>query len=181
MKLVFLGPPGAGKGTQAKVIAKELHIPHISTGDIFRENIKNKTELGIKAQEYNDKGMLVPDEITNEMVKLRLQDDDCSNGYILDGYPRTLPQAEFLKNVQDIDKAVYFKLSDEISMQRMIGRSKESNRTDDNIDIIKNRIVVYKKQTQPLIDFYTKEKLLLEIDASPSVEEISKITLSKLE
>jgi len=181
MKLVFLGPPGAGKGTQAKLISEKLHIPHISTGDIFRENMKNKTELGIKAKQIVDQGELVPDEITNAMIQERLNNGDCKKGYVLDGYPRTVPQAYFLDRIQDINKTVYFYLSDEIVIQRLMNRGKQSGRADDNIEVIENRIEVYKEQTQPLIDFYKKKELLLEIDASPSIKEIFNEVIVKLE
>ncbi len=174
MKLVFLGPPGAGKGTQAKILSYKLGIPHISTGDIFRENIKNKTELGKKASEFSDKGLLVPDEVTNAMVQERLKRDDCSKGYILDGYPRTIPQAKFLDQIQNIDRVVYFYLGDKTTIERMLNRAKDSNRIDDTEEVIKKRIKVYKKQTQPLIEYYKKKGILLEIDAKPSIEEISK-------
>ena len=180
MKLVFLGPPGAGKGTQAKLISEKLHIPHISTGDIFRENMKNKTELGIKAKQIVDQGELVPDEITNAMIQERLNNGDCKKGYVLDGYPRTVPQAYFLDRIQDINKAVYFYLSDEIVIQRLMNRGKQSGRADDNIEVIENRIEVYKEQTQPLIDFYKKKELLLEIDASPTIEEIFEKVMRQL-
>jgi len=180
MKLVFLGPPGAGKGTQAKLISEKLHIAHISTGDIFRENMKNKTELGIKAKQIVDQGELVPDEITNAMIQERLNNGDCKKGYVLDGYPRTVPQAYFLDRIQDINKAVYFYLSDEIVIQRLMNRGKQSGRADDNIEVIENRIEVYKEQTQPLIDFYKKKELLLEIDASPTIEEIFEKVMRQL-
>jgi len=130
MKLVFLGPPGAGKGTQAKVISEKLNIPHISTGDIFRENINNQTDLGKKAKEYNYKGLLVPDDITNSMVKERLQRNDCKKGYILDGYPRTVNQAQYLESIDKVDKVVCFVLSDELAKERMLGRAKDSDKNE---------------------------------------------------
>ena len=122
VKLVFLGPPGAGKGTQAKIISEKLKIPHISTGDIFRENIKNQTLLGRKASEFMNKGMLVPDEVTNEMVKDRLGKPDTKNGFILDGYPRTIHQAEFLETVAKIDKVINFELKEKEIIKRISGR-----------------------------------------------------------
>lgn len=208
MKLIFLGPPGSGKGTQAKVLAQKLNLPQISTGDIFRYNIKNHTELGIKAREFNDKGLLVPDNITNEMVKERIQKDYCVNGYILDGYPRTINQAEFLAKFQDINKVINLELSEEEVINRISGRRtclncgemyhimyKSPNsdnkckcgneiiqRDDDKPEAVKIRLQVYKKQTEPLIEFYTNKGIILNIDASPGIEEISeKIfeTLSK--
>ena len=147
MKLIFLGPPGAGKGTQAKLLAEFLEIPHISTGEIFRYNIKNKTELGVKAQGFIDQGHLVPNDVTNAMVDDRLKQDDCKKGFILDGYPRNLNQSNFLQNIINIDRAVYFDLSDTESISRMMFRAKDSGRSDDNEEIIKERIKVYKKET----------------------------------
>ena len=181
MKLVFLGPPGAGKGTQAKLLAQSMNIPHISTGQIFRDNIQNKTQLGVKAQEYNDKGILVPDEITNEMVTDRLSKDDCSQGYILDGYPRTVPQAEFLDSIVKIDRVVCFYLSDDEAMKRMISRAvSEPGRADDNEDVIKTRIKQYELKTKPLTEFYQEKGTLLLIDANPSIDVIQKNVLDKL-
>lgn len=127
MKLILLGAPGAGKGTQATKLSQKLSIPHISTGDIFRNNIKNSTELGKKAKEYIDKGMLVPDELTISIVKDRLMQDDCKNGFILDGFPRTIPQAEYLEKAlnemgTDIDNVVNISVADEEIIKRMSGR-----------------------------------------------------------
>ena len=181
MKLVFLGPPGAGKGTQAKLLAQNKNIPHISTGQIFRDNIQNKTKLGAKAQAFNDKGILVPDEITNEMVKLRLTKDDCEKGYILDGYPRTVPQAEFLDSIVNIDRVVCFYLSDDEAMKRMMGRAvSKPGRADDNEEVIKTRIKQYEQKTKPLIDFYKDKENLLMIDANPEIEVIQKDVIDKL-
>lgn len=127
MRLILLGPPGAGKGTQASAIVKKYNIPHISTGDIFRENIKNGTELGIKAKEYMDKGLLVPDELVISIVKARLQEDDCKNGFLLDGFPRTLNQGEALDDVLSqmelkLDKVINLNVEKEILIERAIGR-----------------------------------------------------------
>jgi adenylate kinase len=200
MKLIFLGPPGAGKGTQAKILAENIQIPQISTGDIFRLNIKNKTELGLEAIKYTDKGLLVPDEVTNAMVKDRLENDDCVKGYILDGYPRTINQAEFLSKIQNIDKVVNFQLSDDEIIRRISARrtclncgamyslsykppvkenvcdkcsSEIVQREDDKPNAVKKRLEVYNKQTEPLIDYYEEKGLLVNIDASPGIKEIS--------
>jgi len=200
MKLIFLGPPGAGKGTQAEIISQKLSIPHISTGDIFRQNIKNKTELGLRAEEIINKGDLVPDDITNAMVQDRLNKEDCTKGYILDGYPRTIPQAEFLDSIDKIDKVINFELDDKEVIKRISGRrtctkchamyhiyfNKPKNdsicdkcggqlvqRDDQKPAVVKNRLQVYKNQTQPLIDYYTKKGLLVNIDARPSIEIIT--------
>ncbi len=202
MRLIFLGPPGSGKGTQAELLADKLDIPHISTGDIFRDNIKKETDLGKKAKEYIDKGQLVPDHVTNYMVKGRLEKLD---GYILDGYPRTIPQAKFLDCIQDIDKVVEFELSDKEVIKRISGRrtckkcgamyhivwnppkkkgvcdecgSALIQRSDDKPETIKKRLEVYKKQTAPLIDYYSDK--LIKIDASPSIEKIHAVVMRRL-
>jgi len=201
MKLVFLGPPGAGKGTQAKIVSERQKIPHISTGDIFRENMKKQTELGKKAAEYSNKGLLVPDDLTNKMVENRLNGNDCKRGFILDGYPRTIPQAEFLDSIMKIDKVINFELSDEEVVKRISGRrtcskcgtayhllymkpKKSGNcdkcnsplvqREDEKPEVVKKRLEVYKKQTSPLIDYYKKKKLLVNISAFSTIEEITK-------
>lgn len=207
MKLIFLGPPGSGKGTQAKILSKEINIPQISTGDLFRENIKNQTELGIKAKEIMDKGYLVPDEITNAMARERLEKDDCKNGYILDGYPRTIPQAEFLDSVQIIDKVINFELSEEEVVKRISGRrtcskcgemfhlifkkpQKENicdvcgsdliQRPDDQPESVLKRLEVYKKQTEPLIEYFTKQDKIINISAFPEIDVIAKNVLEVL-
>jgi adenylate kinase len=207
MRLVFLGPPGSGKGTQAKILSEKTNIPHISTGDIFRKNIKEQTELGRKASEYTSKGLLVPDTVTNEMVKKRLLEKDCKKGFILDGYPRTIPQAEFLDSVLKIDKVINFELKDEEVVRRISGRRtcrncasiyniyslkpKKENicdkcqgslvqRDDEKPDVVKKRLVVYKDQTEPLIDYYRKKKLLVDVDAYPSIEDVNSLLMKLL-
>ena len=196
MKIVMLGAPGAGKGTQAKMIAAKYQIPHISTGDIFRANIKNGTELGKKAKSYMDQGLLVPDELTVDLVIDRLAQDDCKNGYILDGFPRTIPQAEALdaalaKLGEKMDYAIDVDVPDENIVSRMSGRractgcgatyhivynpSKKGEccevcgeklilRDDDKPETVQKRLNVYHEQTQPLIDYYTKQSILRTVD-----------------
>lgn len=200
MKFVFLGPPGAGKGTQAKILSKKINIPAISTGDIFRDNIKDQTELGKNAVEYTSKGLLVPDHVTNGMVEQRLMKMDCANGFILDGYPRTINQAKFLDEIETIDKVINFVLTDEEVIRRISGRrtcndcnaiyhidflkSKKKGvcdkcnikliqREDDKPMAVKKRLQVYKKQTEPLIEYYTKKGILVNVDSSPTIKEIS--------
>ena len=163
MKIIMLGAPGAGKGTQAKQIAAKYSIPHISTGDIFRANIKNGTELGKKAKTYMDQGALVPDELTCDLVMDRIQQDDCKNGFVLDGFPRTIAQAEALKKMlaergQDVSVMVDLDVPEEELMVRLIKRGKDSGRADDNEETIKKRLHVYHSQTAPLIDWYKNEK-----------------------
>ena len=204
MKIVMLGAPGAGKGTQAKRIAAQYKIPHISTGDIFRANIKEGTELGKKAKSYMDQGLLVPDELTLELIMDRFQNPDCANGYVLDGFPRTIPQAEALtaaleKNGDSIDYAINVEVPDENIITRMSGRraclacgatyhvvyapTKEEGvcdrcgeklvlRDDDKPETVKKRLDVYHSQTQPLIDYYTKQGKLAEVDGTQSVDAV---------
>ncbi len=208
MKLIFLGAPGAGKGTIAKMVMEKYNIPQISTGDIFRDNVKSETELGKKAKEYIDKGELVPDEITVGMVKERLIKDDCKNGYILDGFPRTIPQAEALANIGKIDKVIDFQARDDVIIQRLSGRrtcrkcgaifhvvnippkvegicdkcgGELVQRSDETEDVIKNRLEVYRKQTAPLIDYYEKKGMLAAVDANTSPEPIFAGTVKVIE
>ncbi len=198
MKLIFLGPPGAGKGTLAGLASKEYGIPQISTGDIFRDAIKRETELGKKVKEIVGKGDLVPDELTVSLVRERLAQPDAGGGYILDGFPRTIPQAAALGEFQAMDAVVNFKISDDIVIGRLSGREVCKScgaiyhvknmpsrvkgvcdkcggtlytRPDDTLESITNRLDVYKKQTEPLIDYYRKKKLLRDIDSSKSPED----------
>ena len=196
MKIIMLGAPGAGKGTQAKMIAKEYGLPHVSTGDIFRANIKNGTQLGMEAKKYMDQGLLVPDELTVRILLDRVSQADCANGYVLDGFPRTIPQAEVLEEALNklgdrIDYAIDVDVPDENIIKRMSGRracltcgatyhiehippkkegicdvcgSKLVLRDDDKAETVKNRLEVYHKQTQPLIDFYTRKGGTLPMD-----------------
>ena len=204
MKIIMLGAPGAGKGTQAKKIADKYQIPHISTGDIFRANIKEGTELGKKAKSYMDQGLLLPDELTLELIMDRFQNPDCANGYVLDGFPRTIPQAEALtaaleKNGETIDYAINVEVPDENIVARMSGRraclacgatyhvvyapTKEEGicdrcgeklvlRDDDKPETVKKRLDVYHSQTQPLIDYYTKQGKLVEVDGTQNVDAV---------
>ncbi|MBU9725958.1 adenylate kinase [Diplocloster modestus] len=204
MKIIMLGAPGAGKGTQAEKIAEKYQIPHISTGDIFRANIKNGTELGKKAKTYMDQGLLVPDELVVDLVVDRVQQEDCKKGYILDGFPRTIPQAEALDaalsaNGEKIDYAVNVEVADENIINRMAGRRaclncgatyhvvtippKEEGicdkcgnelvlREDDKPETVKKRLDVYHDQTQPLIEYYTAEKILVEVDGTKDMAEV---------
>ncbi|MDK2807402.1 MAG: adenylate kinase [Clostridiales bacterium] len=204
MKIIMLGGPGAGKGTQAKKIADTYQIPHISTGDIFRANIKNGTPLGIKAKEYMDQGLLVPDELVVDLVVDRIAMEDAKAGYVLDGFPRTIPQAEALDRAlkaigESIDYAIDVEVPDETIIHRMSGRRacigcggtyhtvytppKVENvcdycggelvlREDDKPETVKKRLDVYHEQTQPLIDYYTNQKLLVEIDGTQDVADV---------
>lgn len=166
---IFLGAPGVGKGTVAAILADKKGMKHISTGEIFRNEIANETELGLKVKALLAAGEYVPDEVTNAIVKGVLQSAEVqAKGFILDGYPRTINQAEFLKNNGiKIDAAVLLSAPDELVIKRLLGRG----RADDNAEIIENRIKVYNEKTMPLIDFYKNENLLVDIDATGTVEE----------
>ena len=204
MKIVMLGEPGDGKGTQAKMISEKYTIPHISTGDIFRANIKENTELGQKAKTYMDQGLLVPDELVVDLVVDRLAQDDAKKGYVLDGFPRTIPQAEALTEAlanigEKMDYAINVEVPDENIIDRMSGRracvacggtyhikynpTKTEGicdacggdlilRDDDKPETVKQRLEVYHTQTQPLIDYYTKEGILKEVDGTQDLQKV---------
>lgn len=173
-RLIFLGPPGAGKGTQAKNLAEFLHIPHISTGDILRQAIKDQTPLGLKAQVYMDKGELVPDQLVEDLVKERLNQADAQNGWILDGFPRKVTQAAFLEELlttigQGGEKVVNLDAPDETVISRLLGRG----RKDDSEDVIRRRLEVYREETAPLIDYYGARHKLLTVNGNQSPEEVT--------
>lgn len=204
MKIIMLGAPGAGKGTQAKKIAEKYGIPHISTGDIFRANIKNGTELGKKAKTFMDQGLLVPDELVVDLVVDRVGQEDAKNGYVLDGFPRTIPQAEALDKAlnaigEKMDYAINVEVPDENIVNRMSGRracvacggtyhivhipTKVEGicdacggnlilRDDDKPETVQKRLSVYHEQTQPLIDYYTKKGILVEVDGTVDMKDV---------
>lgn len=169
--LIFLGPPGSGKGTQAEKISEKFQIAHISTGVMLRDHVYRKTDLGIKAKSILDEGSLVPDNLVIEMLKDRLDSDDCKNGAILDGFPRTLPQALSLENDEkfSIKSVIFFDVNQEELVKRML----ERGRSDDTEESIKVRLQVYLNETEPLVGFYSKKNLLTEINALGSVDDIS--------
>lgn len=202
--IIFLGAPGAGKGTNAKKVASEFKIPHISTGDMFREAIKNETPVGLEAKSYMDKGLLVPDEVTISLVKERLSKDDCAKGFLLDGFPRTLVQAEALKKIGEeisrpINLVINLVVPESVLKDRICGRrvckscgapyhvtnlrpkvegvcdlcgGELVQRKDDNEEALKTRLSEYHKQTEPLINFYTKENVLHDVDGVKALDEI---------
>jgi adenylate kinase len=168
---VLLGPPGAGKGTQAVKLAEKLEVPHLSTGDLFRENIGKGTELGLEAKRYLDAGDLVPSELTNELVDDRLSNPDTNNGFILDGYPRSVQQAKALDDMLErrgtrLDAVLEFRVSEEVLLERLKARG----RADDTDEVILNRMKVYRDETAPLIEYYTNE--LKTVDAVGPVDEV---------
>ena len=171
MRVVLLGPPGAGKGTQAVKLAEKLEVPHLSTGDLFRQNIGKGTELGLEAKRYLDAGDLVPSELTNEMVDDRLSNPDTSNGFILDGYPRSVQQAKALDDMLErrgtrLDAVLEFRVSEEVLLERL----KSRGRDDDTDDVILNRMKIYRDETAPLIEYYKNE--LKTVDAVGAVDEV---------
>jgi len=176
IKVVFLGPPGAGKGTQAVRIAEKYNVPHISTGDILRAAVKEGTELGKLAKSYMDRGELVPDEVIIGIIKERLSQPDVrERGFILDGFPRTLKQAEALDQLlselnMPLDRVIYLNVDDEEIVKRLLARG----RADDTEEVIRNRLKVYREQTAPLIDYYAEKCLLAEIYGVGEIDEITK-------
>ncbi len=192
MRLVLVGPPGAGKGTQAQFLSAHYSIPHISTGDIFRANLKAGTPLGLEAKAFMDRGELVPDSVTNEMVRDRLSHDDVGNGFLLDGFPRNVAQAEVLKIIladkkTSLGAVLELSIANEeivnrLSMRRTLDPSTGEyyQREDDKTEVITRRLEVYSEQTQPIVAFYRSEDLLITISALGAVEEITARAISAL-
>ncbi|AJF07219.1 adenylate kinase [Geoalkalibacter subterraneus] len=213
MKLILLGPPGAGKGTQAQMLMEKFSIPQISTGDILRSAVKNATPMGVKAKEYMDAGALVPDDVVVGIVRERLQQADCANGFILDGFPRTVPQADALTDTLDelslgLDAVISLEVDTDALVSRLTGRrtcpscgkgyhvdfdppSKGGvcdacggnlvQRDDDREETIRKRLDVYREQTAPLVDYYRKGGLLVEVDGMAGIDEVGRQILSILE
>ncbi|MGC4961953.1 adenylate kinase [Gordonia sp. DT218] len=179
MRLVILGPPGAGKGTQAELLSEALGIPHISTGDLFRANISQGTAVGIEAKRYLDAGDLVPSEITVDMVRARVGEPDAAKGFILDGFPRSTEQADALKDIlakldTSLDAVLSFRVDADVVVDRMLSRG----RADDTEDVIRNRMAVYTKETAPLLEYYGEQ--VKTIDAVGDVQDVHQRVLSAL-
>lgn len=204
MNLILLGAPGAGKGTQAAKLVEQFKFPHISTGDIFRQNIKDKTPIGLKAKEYIDKGQLVPDEVVISIVEDRIKQPDCQNGYLLDGFPRTVAQAEALDKITTIDKVINInvdleKLANRLEGRRVCSKCGETynlssynfsqcskcggdliQRDDDRPEAINQRLKVYTEQTAPLIDYYKKQNKLITVNGDNTIWMVSQEIIDKL-
>ncbi|HZX02821.1 adenylate kinase [Kribbella sp.] len=177
--LVLMGPPGAGKSTQAKVLAERLGVPAISTGDIFRAHVAEGTELGREAQRYLDAGEYVPDEVTNAMVRERLGADDAQSGFVLDGYPRTLEQVAVLDGLfaevdGGLDAVVVLEVDLDELVQRLLHRAELEHRTDDTEDVVRRRLQVYAEQTDPVIEVYRERGLVIPVDGTGGVSEVSR-------
>jgi adenylate kinase len=173
-----MGPPGAGKGTQAKYVADHFGVPAISTGDIFRANVSQGTPLGVEAKRYMDAGEYVPDEVTNHMVRNRIDEDDARPGFLLDGYPRTLAQVTELDGMVEftghrLDAVVVLTVDSEELVQRLLQRAQTDGRADDTEDVIRRRQEVYLEQTEPLIDVYRERGILVEVDGMGEVDEVT--------
>ena len=206
MNIILLGAPGAGKGTLASAISDKYVLPHISTGDIFRENIKNQTEIGLLAKSYIDKGQLVPDDVTCKIVDNRIKQADCEKGYMLDGFPRTIAQAEALDKVANIDLVINIQVDFALIMERLCGRrvckacgetyhitrlngattcarcgGELYQRKDDNPETVKSRLEVYSAQTEPLVAYYTKKGLLFNVVSNSTPDVVREAVEAKLD
>lgn len=185
MRLILMGPPGAGKGTQARFVADKFGIPAISTGDIFRKNVSEGTELGKKAQHYMDAGEYVPDEVTNLMVRNRIDEPDAVPGFLLDGYPRTLAQVEELDGMirftgHQLDAVVVMTADPDELVRRLLQRAETEGRADDTEEVIRRRQELYLEQTEPLIEVYRDRGLLIEVDGMGEVDEVTERIFSAL-
>jgi len=185
MRLILMGPPGAGKGTQAKYVAEKFDIPAISTGDIFRANVSQGTPLGVEAKRYMDAGEYVPDEVTNHMVRNRIDEPDAKSGFLLDGYPRTLAQVEELDGMiaftgHRLDAVVVLSCDPDELVARLLQRAQTDGRADDTEDVIRRRQEVYLEQTAPLIEVYRERGLLIEVDGMGEVGEVTARVLDAL-
>lgn len=177
-RLLIMGPPGAGKGTQAELVAKKFNVPAISTGDIFRANVSEGTPLGVEAKRYMNAGDYVPDEVTNNMVRDRLEQPDAADGFLLDGYPRTVTQVDFLDSILaekgvSLDRVVELTVDEDEVVQRLLLRAKEDGRRDDSEAVIRRRLGLYHEQTEPLTALFEERGLLSRVDGMGSVDEVA--------
>ncbi|RLY94423.1 adenylate kinase [Kocuria tytonicola] len=184
-RMLIIGPPGAGKGTQAARICDRLDVPAISTGDIFRANIKDQTELGREAQGYTDAGNLVPDSVTNSMVRDRLSQQDVTDGFLLDGYPRTVAQVEELDRILEtngvaLDVVLLLTADNDELVTRLLGRAQEQGRTDDTEDVIRHRLDVYDEQTAPVVGMYEDRGIVVRVDGLGSIDEVTERIMAAL-
>ena len=178
VRMLLVGPPGAGKGTQAVLLSKAFSIPAISTGDIFRANVRDETPLGVEAKGFMDRGEYVPDSLTNALVADRLSHDDCASGFLLDGYPRTLDQVRALDEVlaaqgHQLDVVVELTVDPDIVIDRIRVRATEQGRTDDNEDVMRNRLELYARETAPLIQVYGGRQILVSVDGIGSIDDVT--------
>lgn len=185
-RLLLIGPPGAGKGTQASLLAEHFGIPAISTGDIFRENVRNETQLGVEAKGYMDRGEYVPDSLTNALVKDRISQPDAQKGFLLDGYPRTIDQVHQLDGFLDemnhkLDVVVQLTADTEELVRRLANRAQEQGRTDDTPEVIRRRQEVYEEQTAPLIDVYVSRSLVAKINGLGEIQDVTGRIIEALE
>ena len=185
MRLLILGPPGAGKGTQAARIAEHFGIPAVSTGDIFRANIKNETELGLQVKSILASGGFVSDEVTNAIVADRLAQDDCEVGFLLDGYPRTLPQVAALDELlaskgQSLEHVLELTVDEDAVVQRLLTRAAVEGRADDTEEVIRERMAIYHRETKPLSDTFRERGVLVEVDGMGEVDEVTQRVLAAL-
>ncbi len=186
MRIILMGPPGAGKGTQAKVIAERLSIPAVSTGDIFRQNVSHETELGLEAKRYLDAGDYVPDEVTNAMVRDRISEADAIDGFLLDGYPRTVSQVTELDAMLEsaghsLDAVVVLTVDKDEVVARLVKRAQDEGRSDDTEEVMRHRQEVYAEQTAPLIERYADRDLLVEVDGMGAVPDVTTRVFAALE
>lgn len=186
IRLLLIGPPGAGKGTQAAKLASRLAIPAISTGDIFRENVRGETPLGLEAKAFMDRGEYVPDSLTNALVRNRLNQEDALAGFLLDGYPRTIDQVEELDDIlkaadKKLDVVVQLTADSEELVRRLTGRAAEQGRSDDTPDVISRRLAVYDEQTAPLIDVYAARGLVAKVNGLGEIDEVTSRIVQVLE